>query len=363
MGLENRRQIINEIQGLRGSTVITHFNSDRRPIGPAIPGLTTKLATEAQPYFIEVLRDLGQKDVIDFFLFTSGGQTDSVWPLVSLIREYCKTFNVIVPYKAHSAGTLICLGADELVLTEYSELSPVDPATGNQFNPMLENGQPQRKMISVEDVTSYFSLSQNPSKLEKIDDGVDVDLVFKLLAKEVHPLALGNVNRSHTQIRELAKRLLESNNVEKEKNNNVANIVNTLTQGRYSHTDILNRHEVKELLGENVVSFPDKKMCDLIWKLHLEYKELFEIDKPFALGKIMGNDLEKKINIKGSIIESNSKSIIFRSISNVTQRSMIPTNVNVQIQAGQPMPIFPGFPKEFHIEMEQMGWSENQEGI
>lgn len=34
----------------------------------------------------------------------------------------------MVPYKAHSAATLIAIGCDEIVMGSKSELGPIDPA-------------------------------------------------------------------------------------------------------------------------------------------------------------------------------------------------------------------------------------------
>jgi hypothetical protein len=32
-----------------------------------------------------------------------------------MIREFCDEFNVLIPYKAHSAATLLSLGADTII--------------------------------------------------------------------------------------------------------------------------------------------------------------------------------------------------------------------------------------------------------
>lgn len=45
-----------------------------------------------------------------------------------MFREYSKqgSFSVLTPYRAHSAATVISLGADEIIMTEKSELGPID---------------------------------------------------------------------------------------------------------------------------------------------------------------------------------------------------------------------------------------------
>jgi len=59
---------------------------------------------------------------ISLILYTRGGDTLAAWNLVNLIRMYCDKLEVIVPSKARSSGTLICLGADTIVMTKQATL-------------------------------------------------------------------------------------------------------------------------------------------------------------------------------------------------------------------------------------------------
>ena len=366
MSYEDRQRIIRELQDLRGTKIVTHVNSDRRVAGsPPPPGLTTKLATEAQPYFYQCLREVGHQDEIDLFLYSSGGQTDSVWPLVSLFREFCSRFNVLVPYKAHSAGTLLCLGANTTVMGEAAELSPVDPSIGNQFSPLDETTPGMRKAISVEDVISFFSLASNPAKIREDQtpekSEVNIDLAFKLLAEQVHPLALGNVNRSHVQIRELGRRLLELHTGKSTKD--LDKIVRRLTQERYSHTDILNRKEAKELLGEDIVVAAEGDVNELLYSLYNDYTEVLSLDQTFVISAQFGNEQQVDLTLVGSFIETVNTSMIFRSNFTCTKRTVYPQGMQVNLQPGQFPPLLPGFPVEIHIELKEICWIENEEGI
>src|SRR3546814_9324606 len=49
---------------------------------------------------------------------TKGGNTAAAWRLVNLLRTFCNELEIIVPAKAMSAGTLMCLGADKIVMTK-----------------------------------------------------------------------------------------------------------------------------------------------------------------------------------------------------------------------------------------------------
>ena len=375
MSYETRQEIIRDLQRLRGTKVITHVNSDRRSTGPlAPPSLQTKMGTEAQPFFYKALRELGKHTALDLFLYTSGGQTDSVWPLVSLFREYGELFNILVAYKAHSAGTLLCLGANTVVMGEAGELSPVDPSTGNQYNPINEVNKNERKAISVEEVTSYFDLVEDPAKKEQEENSqegetkpgiVDSNMAFQILARKVHPLALGNVNRSHKQIRALAKRLLELHmgGGGEETAKQVRRIVNALTQGRYSHTDILNRKEAKVLLGDEMLKFSTEDEQRLMYALYDSYADSISMLKPFGIDSEIGNTSEEKLTNIGSFIETENKSFIYRSVCTLYRMSDLPPNYNIQIQPGQGLPIIPGLPVKMSMTVNELGWAINEEGI
>lgn len=55
-----------------------------------------------------------------------------------MFREYSQkgSFSVLIPYRAHSAATVIALGADEIVMTKKAELGPIDITIGSgPYNP------------------------------------------------------------------------------------------------------------------------------------------------------------------------------------------------------------------------------------
>src|SRR4030042_3001526 len=117
----NTQEIIKKIEEKRSSKVITYITSDRQ--GP----VNARVAMDIIPIISNQLRKIGKTEKIDLILYSAGGDTLVPWRLVSMIREYCDKFSVIIPYKAPSAATMITLGADEIVMTDLSELSPIDP--------------------------------------------------------------------------------------------------------------------------------------------------------------------------------------------------------------------------------------------
>jgi len=74
---------------------------------------------------------------LDVILQTPGGDIDAAFLIIKVLRKKAKQVNIIVPLYAKSAGTLMCLGADQILLTELSELGPLD----TQIFEQQEGGQ------------------------------------------------------------------------------------------------------------------------------------------------------------------------------------------------------------------------------
>ena len=261
----DKKQFIQQIEGLRKSRVITYFTSDRQ--GP----INARVAMDIIPIISKQLQSIGKTQNIDLFLYSTGGDTMVPWRLVSMIREYCDKFSVIIPYKAHSAATMIVLGADEIVMSDLSEISPIDPSTANVFNPQ-DAQNPQNKIpISVEDVMAYFDLAKNKFGIKNDEELAKIFNKFVESNPQIHPLALGNVNRIHNLIRILAKRLLKSHKVPM-KEDEIEKLVDYFTEKLYSHQYFIGRKEAKEDLGLKTVQYADGVLSEAMTNLYEEYK-------------------------------------------------------------------------------------------
>lgn len=261
-----RKDIIKKIEELRGSKVITYVTSDRQ--GP----IYARVAMDIIPIISSQLRKIGKQEKIDLVLYSAGGDTMVPWRLVSMIREYCDHFSVIVPYKAHSAATMISLGADEIVMSDMSELSPIDPSTANVFNPIDPQNPQNRIPISVEEVMSYFDLAKNKFGIKSDEELTKIFNKFVESTPSIHPLVLGNVNRTHNLIKILAKRLLKSHK-ELMKEDEVEKVIEFLTEKLYSHQYYIGRKEAKEDLGIKAVVFAGKELSDLMTEIYEEYEK------------------------------------------------------------------------------------------
>jgi hypothetical protein len=89
-------------------------------------------------------------------------------------------------------------------MSRFATLSPIDPTVANAFHPQ-DPGNPQVRIpIAVEDVLAFLELAN----AHGVAAEEHAAAAFRRLAEEVHPLALGNVQRSIARIRELATKMI-----------------------------------------------------------------------------------------------------------------------------------------------------------
>ncbi len=300
----DKKELIKKIEEQRKSKVITYITSDRQ--GP----VNARIAMDVVPIISKQLQKIGKTQNIDLFLYSSGGDTMVPWRLVSMIREYCDKFSVIIPYKAHSAATMISLGADEIVMSDLSELSPIDPSTANVFNPS-DPANPQNKIpISVEDVMAYFDLAKNKFGIKNDEELAKIFNKFVEANPQIHPLALGNINRTHNLIRILAKRLLKSHK-QPMKEDEIDKIVDFFTEKLYSHQYFIGRKEAKEDLGlKNVVNADD-----VLARAMTELYEAYQQEMGLGIG-VWSPENELGLNVSQNKKDYKIANIESRELSN-----------------------------------------------
>jgi len=117
----------------------------------------------------------------------------------------------------------------------------------------------------------------------------------KILAEKIHPLALGNVKRLHSQSELIAKKLLRKHMTSKDELK-INEIVDNLKSKLYFHGHPINRVEAKDDLKLKV-EFPNKKIETLMWQLYLEYEKEMQLTTPFNPAMLM-NEAEMPLKEK-----------------------------------------------------------------
>jgi hypothetical protein len=201
---------------------------------------------------------------------------------------------------------MIALGADEIVMSNLSEISPIDPSTANIFNPPDPTNPQNRIPISVEDVMAYFDLAKNKFGIKGDEELSRIFTKFTESNPQIHPLALGNVNRIHNLIRILAKRLLKSHKVQL-KEDAIEKIVDYFTEKLYSHQYLIGRKEAEEDLGIKTIVVANDDLSQAMTDLYENYNEELEFGKMWNPENELGvNAVQTKKDYKIAFVESSS---------------------------------------------------------
>lgn len=114
-----RQRLIREYEELAGATLIVVIDD---------------IFPENLTYLEELIFDSRPEQPLHMMLASPGGDGETAIRMVRLAQARCSEFTVIVPDMAKSAATLLCLGADRILMGPAGDLGPVDPQfpTGNR---------------------------------------------------------------------------------------------------------------------------------------------------------------------------------------------------------------------------------------
>jgi hypothetical protein len=311
-------KLLAKVEKLTDSRVIVLFLGDRR-------GLETRIAADILPFCSEHLATIGETKKVTLFLYSTGGITMSGYAIANLLREYCESYDVIVPFKALSCATLISLGADNIIMTKMGQLSPIDPSVLSPLGPLAQVPGPagmqlQQVPVSVEDVINYIDLAR---KAVNINDEELLTRLFDRMSQSVHPLVLGSVYRSREQIGFLAQMLLERHMNDHEK---IKKIIETVTRGRFSHDYLIGRREAKEILGLPIANISADLETTIV-NLYSQYDQLLKLSVPYHPEQILNGQNKGIGDLNRAIIETKGFTHVFRTKKEVTKTELTPPMV------------------------------------
>jgi ClpP class serine protease len=156
---------LDELQALRHTPVIVY---------------SSMIGDDTVSVVYDCLRQIGQTQRLDLVLFTSGGKVTIARRLALLLREFTQYLTILVPYRARSAGTLLCLSANELILNPTAELGPIDAHIGS-VGPTPPDAP---GLISAEDVRAFRQMAEDWFGVNREKDRLQV---LALLAQLYFP--------------------------------------------------------------------------------------------------------------------------------------------------------------------------------
>lgn len=100
------------------------------------------------------------KESLLILLDTSGGNVYSAVKIMDTLRTKYKNITIAVPQEAKSSGTMMCCGADKLILGPISELGPLD-------KPMIHPDNETARISALDIVKSIDGMLDTAEEREK----------------------------------------------------------------------------------------------------------------------------------------------------------------------------------------------------
>lgn len=332
-------ELIKELEELRQSKVITYFTGDRRPYFVSQIG-----EDSVRPLYDHLLNlefEPEKQKKIDLYIYSLGGNVSVPWRIVSMIREFCDEFTVLIPYRALSGATLISIGADNIIMGKKAELGPIDATLERKKDP---NKPPE--IISVEDINSFLNFVKQRAGIQ---DQNALSQMLKCLIDDVGPRVIGSVDRMHHHIRLVAEKLLtiRKQKIAKEK---IKTIIDILIEKMYFHGHAIGRNEAKDI--GLPIKFPDADLEDKMWELFLVYEEFLKLKEPiFPELLLKDKDKEELSDVPVALIESLNKYHLFKLDFEIRKKRKIPPNFNMNFNLQLQLP--PQIPPQQIPQMSQ----------
>lgn len=267
MGFENRVELYKAIEHERGKPLITYFTSRRQSSGG-------RLSMDVIPEFCEHIRQIPEEvKEIDLLISSQGGDPIAAWRIINLLRERFDKISVLIPYDAHSAATVLALGADEIIMHPFSCLGPIDVQIN--IGPMGQN-----KQFSTEDISSYIDFLHEDLELK--DSTIGASPLFS----ELKPTEVGVVKKSMNFIKSIATKLLKTH---MENDEDIENIVSKFTNS-FHHGYTIGRKEAKEL--GLPISETSRDVEECMWKIWEDADFEMKCRTPFDPFKIIMDNTE-----------------------------------------------------------------------
>lgn len=117
--IKKRKEQLAEISKLRGGRAIITFAAALNKQAP------TMISYDDRIHFFDQINNLSG-DKIDIILETPGGHAEVVEDLVHYVRSRFSEVAIIIPGYAKSAGTIMAMAGDEILMDSTSALGPID---------------------------------------------------------------------------------------------------------------------------------------------------------------------------------------------------------------------------------------------
>lgn len=238
---EQTQDVLSKMETKLGGKVISYFTSN-------------SIVSDDVKYFHAHLKNIGFQDRLFFVVVSPGGDGMSAYRIAYLLRNYCRELVLVLPEKAASAATMLCLAADGLMMSPLAYLTAVDTSMVHPLNPKGSDNKPVR--VELEEVRRAVSVLANDSKQDSAE-------VYKAIFNYIHPVAFGSMERSANLSEMLCSDILDlrQNPLSPEQKKT---LVDKLNHDYPAHGYPIIKKKAREL-GLNVLD-TDPELDHLLWE-------------------------------------------------------------------------------------------------
>lgn len=210
-----------------------------------------------------------KRDSVGLIITTHGGLPDDAYRIARCLQESYKKITMYVFGHCKSAGTLVVTGGDELVMSDWGELGPMDIQILREDQMFRESGVVTEEAFSrlrEESEATFQKLFESVLDFGggrfslKTASEIAVSLTSGLLSPltgQIDPLKVGETSRQMRILVDYATRLSKLGKVQTRK------AIAQLSSAYSSHSFVIDRKEAKRLFGEDFVRSPDKEETNL----------------------------------------------------------------------------------------------------
>ncbi len=210
----------------------------------------------------EMLLDMcagrSKRDNVLLVLITNGGDADTAYRVARCLQRAYEGFYALVPGWCKSAGTLVVMGADEIIMTEHGQLGPLDvqlnkpdelfESTSGLDTIQAMNFLKSRAFSQFEDTFLDLKYKYGNRLSTKTATEIATNLttgLFQPVYQQIEPNRLGEIARAMSIAQEYGLRLDKVSNNLRETREHSA--LQKLVNGYPSHRFVIDREEAQEL--------------------------------------------------------------------------------------------------------------------
>lgn len=244
-----RKKLIQLIEKELGGKLICYVENSEHPFA--------SISIHDTIHFEEMLRSAGDSKKGFLLINSAGGNGNAAEKLLMMCRKrFSESFTIIVPNFAKSAATMMCLGADKILMGYLAELGPIDPQISMGSN---QPATPARSFIDGLEMVR-----------ENVKKGDPPNMYLSMLQK-VRPELISICQSAIDDARCFAGSWL-SKYMLKDDQKHAQEVAKWLSDGQTykSHGKVIDYVEAKNVLKLNAEPInPDSELWYWVWELYV----------------------------------------------------------------------------------------------